>query len=221
MGSGRTAEELGRAFPGTPVRTSAGDSVLATVPAEPALVVATPGAEPVAESGYGAVLLLDGWSLLTRADLRAGEEALRRWLAAAALARPAAAGGVVVVMADAGVRAVQALVRWRPGWHAERELAERTELGFPPAVRMASVTGSPAAVADLLAATVLPPTTQVLGPVPLVRARSAEAAERALLRVPRDDGGLLAAALQAAAGVRSARKAAEPVRIQLDPLDLL
>jgi primosomal protein N' (replication factor Y) len=221
VGSGRTAEELGRAFPGTPVRTSAGDSVLATVPAEPALVVATPGAEPVAESGYGAVLLLDGWSLLTRADLRAGEEALRRWLAAAALARPAAAGGVVVVMADAGVRAVQALVRWRPGWHAERELAERTELGFPPAVRMASVTGSPAAAADLLAATVLPPTTQVLGPVPLVRARSAEAAERALLRVPRDDGGLLAAALQAAAGVRSARKAAGPVRIQLDPLDLL
>ena len=42
----------------------------------------------MAEGGYGAVLLLDTWALLTRADLRAGEEALRRWLEAAALARP-------------------------------------------------------------------------------------------------------------------------------------
>ena len=32
----------------------------AEVPAEPALVIATPGAEPVAEQGYAAALLLDG-----------------------------------------------------------------------------------------------------------------------------------------------------------------
>ena len=89
VGARRTAEELGRAFPGVPVRTSGRDGVLAAVGAEPALVVATPGAEPVAEGGYGAVLLLDAWALLTRADLRAAEETLRRWLAAAVLARPA------------------------------------------------------------------------------------------------------------------------------------
>ena len=47
-GAARTAEELGRAFPGVPVRTSGGQHVLAEVPAEPALVIATPGAEPVA-----------------------------------------------------------------------------------------------------------------------------------------------------------------------------
>ena len=61
-----------RAFPGVPVRTSGRDEVLATVPDEAAVVVATPGAEPVPEKGgYGAVLLLDTWALLTRADLRA------------------------------------------------------------------------------------------------------------------------------------------------------
>jgi len=85
VGARRTAEELGRAFPGAPVRTSGRDGVLASVPAQPAVVVATPGAEPVADGGYGAVLLLDTWALLTRADLRAAEEALRRWFAAAAL----------------------------------------------------------------------------------------------------------------------------------------
>ena len=55
----------------------------------PALVVSTPGAEPVAEGGYAAALLLDGWAMLGRPDLRAGEDALRRWIAAC-LAGPAA-----------------------------------------------------------------------------------------------------------------------------------
>jgi primosomal protein N' (replication factor Y) len=214
-GARRTAEELGRAFPGVPVRTSGREEVLATVPGGAGLVIATPGAEPVAEGGYGAVLLLDAWALLTRADLRAGEETLRRWLAAAALARPAPAGGRVVVVADGALAAVQALLRWDAAWFAARELAERRELGFPPAVKMASVTGPAAAVADLLAEARLPAGAEVLGPVPADEDR-----ERMLVRVPRARAAALAEALHSAAGVRTARKAAEPVRLQVDPLSL-
>lgn len=216
VGARRTAEELGRAFPGIPVRTSGRDEVLASVPARPALVVTTPGAEPVADGGYGAVLLLDAWALLTRADLRAGEETLRRWFAAAALARPAASAGQVVVAADGSLPAVQALLRWDPAWHADRELADRVALGFPPATRVASVSGVPAGVAELIAATELPAGTQVLGPVALADGR-----ERSLLRTTRRSGAALAAALAAAQAVRSARKAPDPVRVELDPLDLL
>ena len=216
VGARRTAEELGRAFPGVPVRTSGRDEVLRVVPRDAALVIATPGAEPVAPGGYGAVLLLDTWALLTRADLRAGEEALRRWMAAAALARPAAAGGRVVIVADGGLAPVQALLRWDPAWFAARELGERRMLRFPPAVRMASVTGPPPAVADLLDVARLPEDTEVLGPVPV-----GEEQGRMLLRVPRSRGADLAAALHTAAGVRAARKASQPVRIQVDPLDLL
>ncbi|MFB9236672.1 primosomal protein N' [Plantactinospora siamensis] len=214
-GSRRTAEELGRAFPGATVRTSGREEVLAEVPAEPALVVATPGAEPVAAGGYGAVLLLDAWALLTRADLRASEETLRRWMAAAALARPAGAGGRVVVVADGALGPVQALLRWDAPWFAAREMAERRELGFPPAVRMASVTGPPEAVADLLALVRLPAGAEQLGPVP-----AGDGAERMLLRVARSGGPELARALHEAAGVRAARKASQPVRIQVDPHDL-
>jgi primosomal protein N' (replication factor Y) len=215
VGARRTAEELGRAFPGVPVRTSGRDEVLARVPAGPALVIATPGAEPVADGGYGAVLLLDTWALLTRADLRAAEEALRRWLAAAALARPASAGGRVVVVADGALAPVQALLRWDPAWFAGRELAERRDLRFPPAARMASVTGTAAAVADLLAAARLPEGAELLGPVP-----AGEGQERMLIRVSRSRAAALAAALHAAAGVRTARRAAQPVRVQIDPPDL-
>jgi primosomal protein N' (replication factor Y) len=128
IGARRTAEELGRAFPGANVQTSGGDRVLASVAGGAQLVISTPGAEPIAPEGYGAALLLDGWALLSRADLRAGEETLRRWMAAAALVRP---GGTVVVGADAGVTAVQALVRWDPAGYAARELPSGPNWHFP------------------------------------------------------------------------------------------
>jgi primosomal protein N' (replication factor Y) len=200
------------------VRTSGRDGVLPSVPAEAALVVATPGAEPVAERGYGAVLLLDAWALLGRADLRAGEEALRRWLLAAALARPGT--GKVVVTADAGLPAVQALVRWDPAWHARRELADRAALQFPPAVRLASVVGAPAGVADLLGLLQLPDGADVLGPLDAAAASDGSPRERALVRAPRAQGAELAAALKAAQSVRSARKAVDPVRVELDPVEV-
>ncbi len=212
VGARRTAEELGRAFPGTLVRTSGREEVLAAVPAAPALVVCTPGAEPVATGGYGAVLLLDGWAALGRLDLRAGEEALRRWFAAAALARPAADGGRVVVVADRGLAPVQALTRWDPAGAAARELADRTALGFPPATRMAAVDGSVAAVAQVRAG-LEQDGLEVLGPVPI------RDGERLLLRVPRDRGQQLVAALAAVLAQRSAGKA-EPVRVELDPRSL-
>ena len=213
VGARRTAEELGRAFPGTTVRTSGRDGVLASVAGEPALVVSTPGAEPVADGGYGAVLLLDGWALLGRADLRAGEEALRRWTAAAALARPAP-GGRVVVVADRG--AARRCRRWcagtrrappRASWPTAPRWASRPRCGCRAS------TGPPAAVAELLAALDGPP-PDVLGPVPAGRGARARAAAGAAPRAaawPRRS--------RRAAGVRSARKA-EPVRVQLDPLEL-
>jgi primosomal protein N' (replication factor Y) len=213
VGSGRTAEELGRAFPGYPVRTSGGDRVLAAVGDEPALVVATPGAEPISAGGYGAALLLDGWALLSRPDLRAAEETLRRWANAAALVRP---GATVVVSADAGIVAVQALVRWDPAGFAARELADRAALGFPPVTRMAALTGTPAAVAELLGSAELPLGAQVVGPVPI----DADT-ERVLVRVPRARGADLAHALRIAAAARSSRRSAEPIRIALDPLEVI
>jgi primosomal protein N' (replication factor Y) len=235
VGSGRTSEELGRAFPQTVVRSSGGGSpVLAHVPAGPALVVATPGAEPVADGGYGAALLLDGAALLARPELRAAEETVRRWFAAAALVRPGPDGGRVVVVAESSVAAVQALVRWDPAAHAGAELDARTELGLPPAVRMAALDGDPDALRGLLDVLRLPDTgegeadAEVLGPVELpvgTRLPGAdertERAERCLVRVPRRAGRALATELAAAVATRSARKESVPVRVLLDPQDPL
>lgn len=222
VGARRTAEELGRAFPGTAVKTSGGDTVLATVPDRPAVVVATPGAEPVADGGYGAALLLDGWAMLSRADMRAGEEALRRWLNAAALVRGEPDGGKVIVVAPANLRPVQALLRWQPRWHAQREVDDRATVHLPPSARVAALSGSPTAVHEFVDELTLPAGAEILGPVPdPSAARDAAPAERILIRVPRRAGGELAEALKHAAAQRSARKAPDPVRIALDPIVLM
>jgi len=229
IGAGRTAEELGRAFPAASVRTSGGAEVIAEVGSEPAVIVATPGAEPRAAGGYAAAVLLDGWALLGRASLRASEEALRRWLNAAALVRPAgprADGGSVVVVAESTLAPVQALVRWDPVTQAERELAERRELRFPPAVRVAALTGPRRAVQDVVAGAELPAGAEVLGPVPAPDGRSDQeqgeaATVRVLVRVDRRSGTALACALRAAQAIRTARKDSGVVRLQLDPAELL
>jgi primosomal protein N' (replication factor Y) (superfamily II helicase) len=227
VGARRTAEELGRAFAGTAVITSAGEAVVSEVEARPALVVATPGAEPRAVGGYGAALLLDSWALLGRQDLRAAEDTLRRWMAAAALVRPRDNGGVVAVVAESSVPTVQSLIRWDPVGHAEAELVARAEVALPPSVHMAALDGSGAAVAALLAELHLPDTAETLGPVPLppgVRRPPGMAPDepvvRMLLRAKREQGLALAAELRRGVAVVSARQTSEPVRVQVDPLHI-
>jgi primosomal protein N' (replication factor Y) len=226
VGSDRTAEELGRAFPGVTVRSSgARTGVLAEVPDRPALVVSTIGAEPVAPAGYAAAVLLDAAVTTSSTSLRATEDALRRWLAAAALVKPQGEGGVVLLVGDGAERPTQALVRWDPVGLAERELAERTEVRLPPAVRVAELTGTREVVAAVLSRVDLPPGADVLGPVPLPEApgepASLDPPVRSLVRVPVADGRALARSLGASLAVRSARREGGSVRVRLDPEEML
>jgi primosomal protein N' (replication factor Y) len=170
VGAGRTAEELGRAFPGSRVIIADGERPVQHVGDEPALVIATRGAEPIPRSGYQAILLLDGERMLARESLRVGEDCLRWWSNAAALAAP----GASVMLVGVGGELARALNNWQPGPYAGSELSDRRQLRFPPAVRVASVTGNDAEVAAALDAVADIDGLDVLGPVgtepPLVRA---------------------------------------------------
>ncbi len=223
LGDRRTAEEIGRAFPGVGVHTSSGDRVLSTVAAKPGIVVATPGAEPVAEGGYACVVLLDTWLMLSRTDLRTTEESLRRWMNAAALARPAADGGRVVLVGESREPALQALVRWDPVGFAQRELADRQSAHLPPASRLATVIGDTTSVTSALNMLRLPPGAEVLGPVPMEPSGRPDPVDqaqmRAVIRVPRAMGAELSRCLVEMQGVRDAKKLTA-VRVQVDPIGL-
>lgn len=216
IGADRTAEELGRAFANVKVVAATGAKPLYTVPDAPALVVATPGAEPVAENGYAAVLLLDGDRMLSREGLRTGEEVLNRWMGAAHLARGRDAsgerpgGGTVVVAGEPG-EPMRALVRFDAAAYAEAELDERRDLGLPPAVRTAMVKGPAAAADKFMAALAVGDQVRRHGPVLL-----GEGEHRWLLFFSYAQGPAVTAALRALRATFSAAK--EPVvSIRIDP----
>lgn len=208
IGVERTAEELGRAFPGVRIIWSQAEHMVREVSAEPALVVATPGAEPVAAAGYEAVILLDAnWA---GTGLGAGEAQVRRWFHAAALARPKAH---VMVTAPINSASVQALVRWDSVWFAARELSERRATGLPPASRVAALEGDPGSVRDVEQS--IEVVHRTLGPAEL-----GDGKVRLLVLVDRTLGTGLSEELLRISVRRSADKAAVKVHVQLDPREL-
>ena len=222
-GSERTADELGRAFPGVRVIVADAAHPVERVGDRPALVVATRGAEPVADGGYRAVVLLDGARMLQAPDLRVGESCLRWWSNAAALAAPGAP--VHLVGVDGPV--AKALATWNHAGYARAELAERAPLHMPPAARVALVEGTQQAVARALGslATLALPADAVLGPVP-VDSDDTPPRVRALVRFDYAAGARVAPALRAAVVAEAvatrrgrARSTRSPLSVRLDILD--
>ncbi|MFD1720967.1 primosomal protein N' [Amnibacterium endophyticum] len=211
--AGRTAHELGRAFPRVPVLVADGDHVHDTVGPEPRLVVATRGAEPRAPGGYRAVLLLDGTRMLLRESLWVAEDCLRWWSAAATLAAPDAPVHLVGVTGDVAT----ALATWRSPDFAARQLADRRVLRFPPAVRTAVATGPVPAVEELLEA-------WTAAGADLVTRSTRDGAERAVIRFPTAAGARVAGTAKSAllkhGSARRPRPPAPPppvLRVRFDP----
>ena len=199
------------AFPGVPVRTSGGAAVLATVPPEPALVVATPGAEPRAPGGLrgrsaaGRLVAADppgpagrgggaapvgerGGAGPTGRCRRAGGRGRGRRPAGGAGAGPL--GSRRLRRADFAVKGWARLPAGVPVRFAHRSAGRRRRAGR----------GGPP----------LPTTAEALGPV-----AAGDGAERLLLRVPRPDGAALAGPCTPpprSARPEGARPGADPAR---------
>ncbi len=229
LGTDRTAEELGRAFPKYRVNTSGGERILDEVEPRAAIVVATPGAEPHVEGGYGAAVLLDPWALIQRPDLRAVEDTLAKWMAAATLVKPQLDGGEVVVAAEPASPVVQHLIRWDAPGFAAAELNLRREARFPPAVHVAVVDAPRDGLEPFFARTELPEHAEVLGPVDLPPGvglpgdwNSAEygPAQRMLVRTPLKGRNALGKALRAGEVAWSTAKQDLPLRVQVNPVDI-
>jgi primosomal protein N' (replication factor Y) len=221
LGTGRTAEELGRAFPGARVIVADGDHQVQQLGSAPALVIATRGAEPIPAGGYRAILLLDGERMLARESLRVGEDSLRAWCNTSALASP----GAAVMLVGVGGALARALNSWRPEAHAAAELADRRQLRFPPAVRVASVTGTAEDVAAALVDLDRVAGLDVLGPVEVV-----EPLVRAIVRFPYASGDETARLVKAAIVRNAARRrrskgapfrAAPTLKVRFDDPELL
>jgi primosomal protein N' (replication factor Y) len=127
----RAAEEISRAFQNFPVVISAGEVIKDRIEAKPALVLATPGAQPQVEGGYAAVVILEGLRFFAHTDLRTQERARELFLETSSLISPE---GSVLLVIDDSHPIVSAIARWNIAPLLKRELSERLELKLPPSV---------------------------------------------------------------------------------------
>jgi primosomal protein N' (replication factor Y) len=191
------------------VRNSSSDHILREVNNKPAIVVATPGAAPIADGGYSALIILDGTGMLSRHELDAVQDTYGKWAECVSLVKP---NGEVVVVAESEHPAVQALIRHDPAGLAKREFELRTQTSLPPAVKLAALTGQQVEIDDLVSISELPEGTVTRGPVP-----TNDGQVRLLLSVPKKLGLALSLELKRATAVRSTRKKGGTVNVRIDP----
>lgn len=224
-GSTRTVAEFGKAFPGHRIIESTGDNPIYRVDDKNALVIATPGAEPYAEYGYDAVVILDANRALGRDTLRATEDAVRVWSNAIALMSP---NGSAVLVGVSGTLATK-ISLWAIDEIARHELASRVELRYPPAVRLASVGADRKLLASLTAEISKIHGLEILGPVSVID-KGVEIEARLLLKYEYSQGPELAAelktqALKFSAGQQrfSAKsgRAMRPIRVKMDDVEVI
>ena len=224
-GATRTISEFGKAFPGSRIIESTGENPIEWVDGSNCIVVATPGAEPRAKSGYSAVVLLDCAEMQSRDSLRATEEAIRVWSNAVALMTSDGQAVAVGLPGTLGLKFSQ----WKQSEISAHELNQRRELRFPPAVRMASLAGERDLLDKVLGELTGKPGVEILGPMP-IQIAGANSDWRALLRYEYGQGAALAAllkaqVLQSTAGHRrvSAKsgRAMRPIKINMDDTEVI
>ena len=214
-GSQKTAAELGRAFPGRSVTVADGSHELLEIDARPRLVVATVGAAPIAVGGYQAVVLLDGESHLAGERLGVAEDYVRQSRNAMALA----AGDAHCVITGASGAVATAVQTATTAAFASAELAGRLETRFPPAVRVASVSGDPSLVRQAVDSLTGIAKTDTLGTVDIV-GPGGESEVRTIVRFPYASGAPVADELRAQVLLAAAksRKNTGRLRVRMDDL---
>ena len=212
IGQDRLVEQFGKAFARVRIVSSNADKPVRMVPNKPALVIATSGCEPIAQSGYAAIAALDIERWLSLPDVRAEQFAFTRLAHAFSLARPQAPA---VIAGDAGTAVAQALIRWDPVGFAKRQLQERQSAHLPPAARAISLQGSARDVLEVIDELSLPEPSQIIGPV-----AEPNGLARVHIGVPWRHGADMSHQLRNVLAQRQAAHRGDPVRVHVDPAQL-
>lgn len=217
-GIDRAAEEISRAFPAFPVVISAGDVIKESVEAKSSLVLATPGAQPLVDGGYAAVVVLDATRFFSHTDINGQERARELIFETSSLIRQS---GKVLLVIDDSHPIVSAVARWNIAPMLKRELADRSELNLPPLVTsvvlVLDAPSAPSIAAGLNKAKTesrLPLSSQIFGPTQLPKGQA-----KIVIHVAPDEWSQLALVLHELQRKRSIAKK-DLLTLQIDPYSL-
>ena len=217
-GAIRHGEEIGRAFPGYSVVNSDADHFVPEITEPKSLVIATSGMAPRFVGGYSAVVLLEGASFFSYADLRGQERSRESFFEAASYVKD---GGEILVSIDPSHPIIAALSTWNPAHMYKRELSELDSLNLPPFSRAITIdvdVKEASSIAEGLKKALLdmriPASTKILGP----SIRSVSTA-RILLTANLSEFAKLTVFLGEYVKHRAVTKK-DPIQLRIDPYSL-
>lgn len=136
-GIDRFHEEIGRAFPNTPIQLSSAPNILEDIAEKTRIVIATTGSIPGGTKEYSAVVLLEGQRFLAASTSRFEELVYESFFEAAA--HVSQMGSVLIVL-DTFHPLVAAITKWNPGTLVRKILRENEEAFLPPFSSIAVLT---------------------------------------------------------------------------------
>ncbi len=218
-GADRFAHEIGKAFPGQTIFQSSGDRIFDRFHEPSGIVIATPGALPIATSGYSAIVVLECDRFFTQIDMRAEERARELVFAAAGLL---AVQGQLLLVISRNHPVTSAVAAWKPSLITRKELSQKEEIGFPPFARALTIdvenseaTSLSRALRSAQESRRLPKSTRILGPAEISTGRS-----RLLLLSSLEEGDLLVSLIHEFQRKRSVSKK-DLAQIRIDPYSLI
>lgn len=137
-GAKKLIEELGKAFPGERLIINTVEKPFSAPIDKRFIVISTYGIEPEIDSGYGAVVLLDGEFLTSRRFYRAEEETFNLWHSSMSLLQTR--GRLYLSLLEKHPIA-QSLIAGRVALYLNSALRDRVEAQTPPATRIVRVSG--------------------------------------------------------------------------------
>lgn len=219
-GADRHLHDLAALLPGFSGAIATSEHPLDSSP-QKGFVVATPHMAPPAQTGYSAVVILEGDRFISQPDVRSQERVREMYFAHAALLR---SEGELILIQEGGESLVTGLLTWNPVPAIHRELEERRELHLPPYVRSAKLTMVTSdtlrlkkALETALAEGRLPESTRLLGPI--ISAQPSVDETSLIITVEPASGELMVNALHQFLKRRSAAKKSLP-SLRINPYSL-
>ncbi|MEY3387468.1 MAG: hypothetical protein RI944_241, partial [Actinomycetota bacterium] len=149
-GQKKIVEEIGKSFPGVKIVTSGGKNILRKVKNEKCIVVATPGAEPISEDPYSALIVIDAYLYLAKGGLSSYEDTYRKWINAISLVKKRSESGKVYINLDTNNLIIQSFLKQTSNWFLDKELSIRNETNLYPVKDMFVATGQISEINELI-----------------------------------------------------------------------
>jgi primosomal protein N' (replication factor Y) len=128
-GIDRFHEEIGRAFPNMAIQLSNSPNILEEISSKTKIVIATPGAIPVAMDGYSSIVILEGQRFLASGSSTYEEMVYESFFDSAARVKK---NGNILVVLDSSHPLISSITRWNPSVLVKKILRENNDALLPP-----------------------------------------------------------------------------------------